>query len=105
MSGSRWQSFTAKEKLEITAAAEEIGNRAAARRHDVDESCIRDWRKKKASLESAHKEKRAFCGPKTDDCVFESGDEASDGSSDSGESAMIEGTGIGAVNVAAIASK
>ncbi|KAH7946760.1 hypothetical protein HPB52_004177 [Rhipicephalus sanguineus] len=65
MSGSRWQSFTAKEKLEIIAAAEEIGNRAAARRHDVDESCICNWRKKKASLESAHKEKRAFCGPKT----------------------------------------
>lgn len=65
MSGSRRQSFTAKEKLKIIAAAEEIGNRAAARRHDVDESCIRDWRKKKASLESAHKEKRAFRGPKT----------------------------------------
>ncbi|KAH7984604.1 hypothetical protein HPB52_023078 [Rhipicephalus sanguineus] len=65
MSGSRRQSFTAKEKLEIIAAAEEIGNKATARRHDVYESCICDSRKKMASLESAHKEKRAFRGPKT----------------------------------------
>lgn len=65
MSVSRRQSFTAKEKLRIVAAAEQIGNRAAARKNDVDESCIRDWRKKKDSLEAANKDRRAFRGPKT----------------------------------------
>lgn len=42
MTGYQQQYFTVKEKLEIVTTAEEIGNRAAARKHDVDESCIRD---------------------------------------------------------------
>ena len=43
---SRYRSFTAKEKLRIIDEAENIENRAAGRKYDVSESCIRDWRKK-----------------------------------------------------------
>ena len=35
-----------KEKLRIIEEAENVGNRAAGRKYDVSESCIRDWRKK-----------------------------------------------------------
>ena len=42
----RYHSFTAKEKLRIIEEAENIENRAAGRKYDVSESCIRDWRKK-----------------------------------------------------------
>ena len=44
--GSRYRSFTAKEKLRIIEEAENVGNRAVRRKYDVSESCIRDWRKK-----------------------------------------------------------
>ena len=43
---SRYRSFTAKEKLRIIEEAENVGNRAAGRKYDVSESCIRDWHKK-----------------------------------------------------------
>ena len=42
---SRDRSFTAKEKLKIIEA-ENIENRAAGRKYDVSESCIRYWRRK-----------------------------------------------------------
>ncbi|KAL1472669.1 hypothetical protein MTO96_022891 [Rhipicephalus appendiculatus] len=64
MSSVRRQSFTAQQKLKIIAVAEEFGNREAGRRHDVDESCVRLWRKK-----TAYKSRTAtvgrFRGPKT----------------------------------------
>ena len=41
----RYRSFMAKEKLRIIEEAENIGNRAAGRKYDVSESCIRDWQK------------------------------------------------------------
>ena len=43
---SRYCSFKAKGKLRIIEEAENIGNRAAGRKYDVSESCIRDWHKK-----------------------------------------------------------
>ena len=42
----RYRSFTAKEKLRIIDEEENIQNRAARRKYDVSESCIRDWHKK-----------------------------------------------------------
>lgn len=44
-----WQSFTVKEKLKIVVDAEERGNRAATGKHDIDDSCIRDWQEEKNS--------------------------------------------------------
>ena len=41
------QSFTFEYKLKVIAHADEIGNRAAAREFEIDESMIRYWRKKK----------------------------------------------------------
>ncbi|XP_015760431.1 PREDICTED: uncharacterized protein LOC107339629 [Acropora digitifera] len=43
----RRQSFTFEYKLKVIARADEIGNRAAAREFEIDESMIRYWRKKK----------------------------------------------------------
>ena len=43
---SRYRLFMAKEKLRIIEEAENVGNRAEGRKYDVNESCIRDWRKK-----------------------------------------------------------
>ena len=49
---SRYRSFTAKEKLRIIEEAKNVGNRAAGRKYDMSESCIRDWcKKKKRNLE------------------------------------------------------
>ena len=39
---SHYRSFKAKEKLRIIDEAENIENRAAGRKYDVSESCIRD---------------------------------------------------------------
>ena len=39
---SRYRSFTAKEKLRII-------EEAAGRKYDVNERCIRDWRKKQTA--------------------------------------------------------
>ena len=41
------QSFTFEYKLRVIARAGEIGNRAAPREFEIDESMIRYWRKKK----------------------------------------------------------
>ena len=43
---SCYSSFMAKEKLRIIEEAENVGNRAAGREYDVNERCMRDWRKK-----------------------------------------------------------
>ena len=40
------QSFTFEYKLKVIARADEIGNRAAAREFEIDESMICYWRKK-----------------------------------------------------------
>ena len=38
------QSFTFEYKLKVIAHADEIGNRAAAREFEIDESMIRNWK-------------------------------------------------------------
>jgi transposase-like protein len=50
------------EKLRIVQEAEEIGNRAAGRKYDVPESCIRDWREKKEMLLRSSGTRRAESG-------------------------------------------
>jgi transposase-like protein len=47
------RSFTVSEKLRIVREGEEIGNRAAGRKYNVPESCIRDW--KREERDSAEK--------------------------------------------------
>lgn len=49
MPGVKWprQSFTFEYKLKVIVRAAEIGNRAAAREFELDESMIRYWKKKK----------------------------------------------------------
>jgi len=44
------QSFTFEYKLKVIAWAVEIGNRAAAREFEIDESMIRYWQKKKVVM-------------------------------------------------------
>lgn len=61
-STKRLRSFTASEKLKVVREAEMIGNRAAGRKYDIDESCIRDWRKKKNVLLTCSGDRRAFRG-------------------------------------------
>jgi hypothetical protein len=62
--GMHLQSFTVSEKPRIVREAEEIGNRAAGRKYNVPESCIRDWREKKEMLLKSSGTRRAFRGQK-----------------------------------------
>ena len=48
--GKRFRSFTLSFKLRVIAEAEVCGYRSAARKYNVDERRIRDWRAKKASI-------------------------------------------------------
>jgi transposase-like protein len=41
--GTVWACYTAKFKLEIVHCAQELGNRAARKEFDVDESNVRWW--------------------------------------------------------------
>ena len=52
------QSFTFEYKLKVIARADEIGNRAAAREFEIDESMIRYWRKKKDVMTKLPKRQR-----------------------------------------------
>jgi len=52
------QSFTFEYKLRVITRADEIGNRAAAREFEIDESMIRYWRKKKAVMTKLPKRQR-----------------------------------------------
>ena len=52
------QSFTFEYKLKVIACADEIGNRAAAREFEIDESMIRYWRKKKVVTTKLPKRQR-----------------------------------------------
>lgn len=60
MDKNRRKSYTTERKLEIINFAEEKGNRAAGKHFDVDESCIREWRKKKTVLEAIPKDKKSL---------------------------------------------
>ena len=52
------QSFTFEYKLKVIARADEIGNRAAAREFEIDESMIRYWQKKKDVMTKLPKRQR-----------------------------------------------
>ena len=52
------QSFTFEYKLKVIARADKIGNRAAAREFEIDESMIRYWRKKKDVMTKLPKRQR-----------------------------------------------
>ena len=52
------QSFTFEYKLRVIARADEIGNRAAAREFEIDESMIRYWRNKKPVITKMPKRQR-----------------------------------------------
>ena len=52
------QSFTFEYKLKVIARADAIGNRAAAREFEIDESMIRYWRKKKDVMTKLPKRQR-----------------------------------------------
>ena len=52
------QSFTFEYKLKVIARAVEIGNRAAAREFEIDESMIRYWKKKKDAMTKLPKRQR-----------------------------------------------
>ena len=52
------QSFTFEYKLKVIARADEIGNRAAAREFEIDESMIHYWRKKKDVMTKQSKRQR-----------------------------------------------
>ena len=48
--GTRYRSFTAKEKLRIIEEAKNIKNHAEGRKYDVSESFICDWHKKQNAI-------------------------------------------------------
>ena len=56
------QAFTAKEKLAAVAYADTHGNRATGRKFNVDESCVRQWRKQQSQLEEMPSTKQADRG-------------------------------------------
>ena len=53
------QSFMFEYKLKVIARAAEIGNRAAARECEMDESMIRYWKRKKDVMTKLLKRQRA----------------------------------------------
>ena len=55
------QSFTFKYKLKVIARAAEIGNRAAAREFEIDESMIRYWKKNKDVMTKLPKRQCTCC--------------------------------------------
>ncbi len=50
-------SYTSSQKLEAVSSAELIGNRRAAKLFNIDESCIRKWRRQKDLLTEITKER------------------------------------------------
>lgn len=70
MSAKR-KSYTSTFKLMVCERAEAIGNRGAARENDIDERCVRRWRKEKDVLEKMPRQKRARRGGKVSWPVLE----------------------------------
>ena len=58
------KSYSFEVKLRAIALAEEKGNRVGAREFEVDESMIRDWRKKKPQMKKLPKHQRTCRGGK-----------------------------------------
>ena len=65
MPSQKRKSYSFELKLRAIARAEEKGNRAAAREFEVDESMIRDWRKKKPQIIKFSRRQRTCRGGKT----------------------------------------
>lgn len=60
--GKHLNSYTAGYKLKVVEFALEHGKRAAGRKFDVDEKCVRRWCAQKEALENTNSKKRAFRG-------------------------------------------
>ncbi len=60
----RRTAYDAAFKLKVVALAEDIGNRAAGKKLEVNEKQVRDWRKQKVQLEAVPKSKKALRGLK-----------------------------------------
>ena len=56
------RSYDAAFKLKVVQYAEDNSNRAAARKHQVDERSVRDWRKQKEQLETLPSKKQHLPG-------------------------------------------
>jgi hypothetical protein len=56
----RRKSYTAMFKLEVVDFAKEKGNREAARKFNVGETSIREWRKEEVAIMCLHRKKRAM---------------------------------------------
>lgn len=60
--GKQLNSYTAGYKLKVIEFALEHGKRAAGRKFDVDEKCVRRWCAQKKALQNTNIKKRAFRG-------------------------------------------
>ena len=60
--GKYLNSYTAGYKLKVIEYALEHGKRAAGRKFDVDEKCVRRWCAQKEALRNTNSNKRAFRG-------------------------------------------
>lgn len=65
--GKYLNSYTAGYKLKVIEYALEHGKRAAGRKFDVDEKCVRRWCAQKEALRNTNSTKRAFRG---EQCKF-----------------------------------
>ena len=64
LTGTKRQSYTVSDKLQIINFAEQHGNRAAKREFGVSESNVRLWRRTKENLQKMPRLKRANRGKK-----------------------------------------
>ena len=56
------RSYDVAFKLKVVEEAEKFGNRAAGRKHSVDECRVREWRQKKSDLEKLPSKKKRMRG-------------------------------------------
>jgi hypothetical protein len=56
----RRKSYTAMFKLEVVNFAKEKGNREAARKFNVGETSVREWRKEETVIKCLHQKKHAI---------------------------------------------
>ena len=62
--------YDANYKLIVIQHAEKTFNRKATRKFDIDESCIRRWRKQKERLLNANTARPAFTEPQVGCCLL-----------------------------------
>lgn len=63
--GKNNNSYTAAFKLQVISYAQENGKRAAARKFEVHEKCVRNWCKQREELSATNASRRAFRGKKS----------------------------------------